>query len=123
MLLKKNLATNFTIQLKSIDKKSLSFYTHFLKKVFYKTSVVYSHTSLPIRKKRITLLKSPHVNKKAREQFETRVFKAIINIKLFVPLKKESIFIIFYLFKQFIKQSNFTSLIKSKIKLWINFLN
>ena len=87
MLLEKKAATNFEIQLKSIDKKSLSFYTHFLKKVFYKTSVVYSHTSLPIRKKRITLLKSPHVNKSAREQFELRCYKSIWKIKSKVTYK------------------------------------
>jgi hypothetical protein len=93
--------------------KKENFYKN--QKSFFKTTIVF----LPIKIKKYTLNKSPHVNKKAREQFETRVFKAIINIKLFVPLKKESIFIIFYLFKQFIKQSNFTSLIKSKI----NFLS
>lgn len=93
--------------------KKENFYKN--QKSFFKTTIVF----LPIKIKKYTLNKSPHVNKKAREQFETRIFKAIINIKLFVPLKKESIFIIFYLFKQFIKQSNFTSLIKSKI----NFLS
>ena len=81
MLLKKKSTTKFEIQLKSIDKKSLSFYTHFLKKVFYKTNAAYSHTNLPIKKKRITLLKSPHVNKSAREQFELRSYKSIWKIK------------------------------------------
>jgi len=106
----------FFLKLNWLLKKKI-FIKNFYKnqKSFFKTTIVF----LPIKIKKYTLNKSPHVNKKAREQFETRVFKAIINIKLFVPLKKESIFIIFYLFKQFIKQSNFTSLIKSKI----NFLS
>ena len=106
----------FFFKLNWLLKKKI-FIKNFYKnqKSFFKTTIVF----LPIKIKKYTLNKSPHVNKKAREQFETRVFKAIINIKLFVPLKKESIFIIFYLFKQFIKQSNFTSLIKSKI----NFLS
>jgi anaerobic ribonucleoside-triphosphate reductase len=56
MLLKKNLATNFTIQLKSIDKKSLLFYTYFLKKIFDKTNIIYSLINLPIKKKRIELI-------------------------------------------------------------------
>ena len=80
MLLKKNLATNFTIQLKSIDKKSLLFYTYFLKKIFDKTNIIYSLINLPIKKKRITLLKSPHVNKAAREQFELRSYKSVFLI-------------------------------------------
>jgi small subunit ribosomal protein S10 len=81
MLLKNKSTTKFEIQLKSIDKKSLSFYTLFLKKVFCKTNAVYSHANLPIKKKRITLLKSPHVNKSAREQFELRCYKSIWKIK------------------------------------------
>lgn len=81
MILKKKSATNFEIQLKSIDKKSLFFYTHFLKNVFNKTRIVYSHANLPIKKKRITLLKSPHVNKSAREQFELRCYKSVWKIK------------------------------------------
>jgi small subunit ribosomal protein S10 len=81
MLLKKKSTTKFEIQLKSVDKKSLSFYTHFLKKMFYKANAIYSLTNLPIKKKRITLLKSPHVNKSAREQFELRSYKSIWKIK------------------------------------------
>ena len=85
MLLKKKLAVNFTIQLKSIDKKTLVFYTYFLKKIFNKTNINYSFTNLPIKKKRITLLKSPHVNKAAREQFELRSYKSIFAIKSNLP--------------------------------------
>lgn len=81
MLLKKKSATAFEIKLKSIDKKSLSFYIHFLKKVFYKINAPYSYTNLPIKKKRLTLLKSPHVNKSAREQFELRCYKSVWEIK------------------------------------------
>ena len=35
---------------------------------------------LPIKKKRITLLKSPHVNKTAREQFEIKTYKVVIQL-------------------------------------------
>jgi ribosomal protein S10 len=81
MLLRKKSATSFQIELKSIDNKSLSFYTHFLKRVFYKMNATYSHANLPIKKKRITLLKSPHVNKSAREQFELRCYKSVWEIR------------------------------------------
>jgi small subunit ribosomal protein S10 len=39
---------------------------------------------IPPRKKLITLLKSPHVNKKAREQFHFTSYKIVLYIK--VPL-------------------------------------
>jgi ribosomal protein S10 len=36
---------------------------------------------LPIKIKKFTLLRSPHVNKKAREQFEIRTYKRLITLK------------------------------------------
>ena len=35
---------------------------------------------LPTRKEVFTVLRSPHVNKKSREQFETRTHKRLIDI-------------------------------------------
>lgn len=35
---------------------------------------------LPTRKEKVTVLKSPHVNKTAREQFEMRTHKRVIDI-------------------------------------------
>ena len=35
---------------------------------------------LPTRIERLTLLRSPHVNKKARDQFEVRTHKRIVDI-------------------------------------------
>jgi small subunit ribosomal protein S10 len=34
----------------------------------------------PMRKKRFTLLKSPHVNKTAREQFEVRAYSCLVKV-------------------------------------------
>jgi len=42
----------------------------------------YSIFFLQKNKKKYTLNKSPHVNKKAREQFETRIYKAVIFLKI-----------------------------------------
>jgi small subunit ribosomal protein S10 len=49
----------------------------------FKINFIKSFTSvnLPIKIKKYTVLSSPHVNKKAREQFETRFYKSIITIK------------------------------------------
>lgn len=35
---------------------------------------------LPVRKKRWTVLRSPHVDKKSREQFEIRTYKRLLDI-------------------------------------------
>ena len=45
-----------------------------------KDDVSISIVRTPTRIKRFTLLKSPHVNKTAREQFETRMYSCLIKI-------------------------------------------
>ena len=71
-------------------------------------------------KKKYTLNRSPHVNKKAREQFETRIYKAIIFLKIknVIFLKKRELFFIFYFLKKFINNSLFSSLIRSRLILF-----
>lgn len=75
------------INIKSLNKKLLQIYTYFLKSLFKNYNLKFSVISNPIIKKRITLLKSPHVHKKAREQFELRIHKKTFFIKDFVPLE------------------------------------
>jgi len=70
------------IKLKSIDKISLNLYINFLKEKIKLYNKQYSIFNLPKKIKRITLLKSPHVNKKAREQFEVKIYTIIIKIKI-----------------------------------------
>jgi len=70
------------IKLKSIDKISLNLYINFLKEKIKLYNKQYSIFNLPKKIKRITLLKSPHVNKKAREQFEIKIYTVIIKIKI-----------------------------------------
>jgi small subunit ribosomal protein S10 len=41
----------------------------------------FSSISLPIERKKFTVLKSPHVNKKAKEQYEIRFYNGLIVIK------------------------------------------
>ena len=43
-------------------------------------AVVCGPIPLPTRIERLTLLRSPHVNKKARDQFEVRTHKRIVDI-------------------------------------------
>ena len=46
-----------------------------------KIKVNFSIIALPEKKNRVTLLKSPHVNKSAREQFEIRYYRTLLKIK------------------------------------------
>lgn len=73
--------------LKSSSKKSLDLYLQFLKLLFGKLGFAYSLFYFPITKKRITLLKSPHVYKKFKEHFEIRNYKAIFSFSSFLNLK------------------------------------
>jgi len=43
-------------------------------------AIVHGPIPLPTRIERYTVLRSPHVNKKAREQFEIRTHKRVIDI-------------------------------------------
>ena len=70
----------FQIKINSIHKQTLTLYITFLQKLFKKANIDYTTVCLPTTIKRITLLKSPHVYKKAREQFELHTYRAILNI-------------------------------------------
>ena len=67
--------------------KGINIYSTFLISIFKKLKIQYKYIQTPILKKRITILKSPHVNKKAREQFELNIFKKILIIQSKIELK------------------------------------
>ena len=69
----------YKITLSSSSKNSLKIYTEFLNKICVKFNISYSIFNLPMTKKRITLLTSPHVNKKSKEHFEIRKHKVILS--------------------------------------------
>ena len=70
----------YQLKIKSLNKGSFFLYKEFLKLILNKTNINFKIFNLPLKKKRITLLKSPHVNKSAREQFEIKYFKTILQI-------------------------------------------
>jgi ribosomal protein S10 len=84
----KNSSSSLQIKLQSVYNKPLILYlrflTFFLNKLFIKISIF----NLPKKRKRITLFKSPHVNKTAKEQFEVFYYQAVITIKEPVSLQK-----------------------------------
>ncbi len=78
------------ISFKSTDKTTQQIYKQFLKTLLtnFKSTfltnnknLVVNYINLPSKKNRISLLKSPHVNKKAFEQFELKTYKSIIILK------------------------------------------
>ena len=78
----KNLQINF----KTFNFNALNLYAFFLKKVFHNLNIKFSMFYLPIKRKRITLLKSPHVNKTAREQFEIKYFSLCLKLNCSVKM-------------------------------------
>ena len=52
---------------------------------------VHGPIPLPTRIERYTVLRSPHVNKKSREQFETRIHKRLIDIYESTPQTVDSL--------------------------------
>ena len=71
----------YKIKIKSLHKESIKLYINFLDKILKKIRVEFSIINLPKKKIGLTLLKSPHVNKSAREQFEIRYYSTLLKIK------------------------------------------
>jgi len=64
------------IKLKSFDLKLLTDYLNSLSK----TKRIVSIVRFPTKRRRITILASPHVNVKAREQYEFTVYNVYIKM-------------------------------------------
>ena len=68
------------IKIKSSQKQIFKIYNSFIKKIFNKLKINYSFFCFPNLKKKFTILRSPHVYKKSREQFQFLTFKCIFKI-------------------------------------------
>lgn len=77
----------YQIRLKSLHKDSLNLYKNFLSKTLQSIKINFSICNLPKKKNRITLLKSPHVNKSAREQFEIKYYSTVIQLNDYINHK------------------------------------
>jgi len=69
-------------EIKSLNKETLFHYKKFLVKIFNIQNIKTSCFFLPKRIKKITVLKSTHVYKKARDQFELRQYKLLVIARL-----------------------------------------
>jgi len=69
------------IKLKAYDHNLIDISTQkIIKKAKDTGAVISGPVPLPTKRTIYTVLKSPHVNKKSREQFEKRVYKRLIEI-------------------------------------------
>jgi len=117
--------TIFNVTIRSKNKVSINHFFWFFKKyLIFSSNSINKYYQKKISIKRITLLKSPHVNKKAQEQFETIIFKKHFKIlikknsKLLLFLKKISYNAysdINIKIKELLNSSNF--FVKKKLKI------
>ena len=72
---------NIRIRLKAFDHRLLDSSTHEIVNTAKRTGAkVRGPIPLPTRIEKFTVLRSPHVNKKSREQFEIRTHKRLLDI-------------------------------------------
>ena len=74
-------ASKIRIRLKSYDKSLLEQWVRQIVETAIKTGAkIVGPVPLPTRIHRYTVLRSPHVDKKSREQFELRIYKRFLDI-------------------------------------------
>ena len=66
------------LEVKSLNQKIFFQYKNFLINFLKLQNINISYFTFPRKQKRITLLKSTHVYKKARDQFELKEYKLVI---------------------------------------------
>ena len=69
------------VRLQSFNKSRIEVLKKRIKMFATNYNFLYSSINLPIDKKKITVLKSPHVNKKARDQFEVNISNCLVILK------------------------------------------
>lgn len=77
-----------------IESTNIKQLTSYLNKYILKQFFFVSLISLPTKIIKNTLLKSPHINKKSREQFELRIIKKICFLKFQTKTIKKYFYLI-----------------------------
>jgi ribosomal protein S10 len=71
------------LHIKSFDQFYINLAVYFVKNFLYLLNVTnVTQVFLPKKLKKFTVLRSPHIDKKSREQFEIRTYKRLLIIKL-----------------------------------------
>ncbi len=68
------------IRIKSSCNYTLKAYALYLESILKSLSLKYSIFYLPKEEQKLTILKSPHVYKKAKQQFKIETYKLIISV-------------------------------------------
>lgn len=76
-------AFEIRVRLSSFNHLKLDFLKKKWKKVSLNYKLVYSSINLPVEKKKFTVLKSPHVNKRSKDQFELKISSCLIILRGF----------------------------------------
>ena len=80
------------IRLKAFDHRVLDTSTHEIVNTAKRTGAqVRGPIPLPTKIEKFTVLRSPHVNKKSREQFQTKIHKRLVDILNSTPKTVESL--------------------------------
>lgn len=74
--------TRINLRLKSLDSISLNLYNIFINKILNQNWIKNYICTTTKKIKRITLLKSPHVNKKAQEHFMLKSYQTFISFSI-----------------------------------------
>ena len=83
---------NIRIHLRAYDNKILDLSTEEIVNTAKRTGAqVRGPIPLPTKLERFTVLRSPHIDKKSREQFETRTHKRLIDIEEPTPQTIEAL--------------------------------
>ena len=83
---------NIRIHLRAYDNKILDISTEEIVNTAKRTGAqVKGPIPLPTKLERFTVLRSPHIDKKSREQFETRTHKRLIDIEEPTPQTIEAL--------------------------------
>ena len=85
------------LEIKAYHSFYINQYVYNLQKIANKLFMTsFNQVSLPSRIERFTVLKSPHVDKKAREQFERITHKRMLNIKILLKGLNSEWFSLYY---------------------------
>jgi small subunit ribosomal protein S10 len=69
------------LRFQTYDKESCENFKKALTSLAKAKNLEFSSISLPMKRKKIIILKSPHVNKKAKEQFEIRFYNGLVILR------------------------------------------
>ena len=78
----------FNIIISTKNKTAINnFILFFIKYLNFSSNNIQNYFQNKTKRKKVTILKSPHVNKKSQEQFETKLFKSRFTIQVQKKLK------------------------------------